>query len=77
MVSEQRCWKLKISGDARGSGRTVFLLGDGSVVDVPHETEIESADRNVVAVTRFPDPKKLLPIFGSRRPVYIGESWDM
>lgn len=76
-VSEQRCWKLKISGDARGSGRTVFLLGDGSVVDVPHETEIESADRNVVAVTRFPDPTKLLPIFGSRSPVYFGDSWDM
>jgi hypothetical protein len=76
-VSEQRCWKLQISGDARGSGRTVFLLDDGSVVEVEHETEIESADRNVVAVTRFPDPKKLLPFFGSRSPVYIGDSWDM
>lgn len=77
MVSEHRCWKLKISGDARGSGRTVFLLDDGSVVDVAHDIEVVSSDRDVVAVTRFPDSKKLLPIFGSRSPVYIGDSWDM
>lgn len=76
-MSEQWCWKLKISGDARGSGRTVFLLDDGSAVDVAHDIEVDSSDREVVAVTRFPESKRPLPIFGNTDPVYIGESWDI
>lgn len=76
-MSEQRCWKLKISGDARGSGRTVFLLDDGSVADVAHDIEVDSSDREVVAVKRFPESKRPLPIFGNTDPVYIGESWDI